>query len=114
MNLTRLLVSAGLTLLKNPMRELLEEAEEEFRGFHWGRRPKRVRRAPMPETRGVLVEIGELLGVPYRTAKGEGEPVEDWIHWFSEPRPRLAYDPETRDLFILGGRYTVTDRGVED
>lgn len=106
-------INAGVAYGMGHVRELVENAEREFRGFHWGRPAKRVRRERLPETEGVLVEIGELLGLAYRTDKG-GDGEEDWLHWHDEPRPRLAYDPDTRDLFILGGGYTVTDRGIED
>lgn len=60
----------------------------------------------------VLIEIGQLTSVTYRTSKG-GERA-DWIHDHRLPLPVLAWDAETGDLHIVGGGYCITDDGIED
>lgn len=108
-----LLVNVGGGML----RETLRDAADEFERFHWGNRPKRKpKRIALPETGGALVEIGELVGVIYRTAKS-GAKTDDWIHEFGEEGgrlPKLAYDPHSHDLFILGGDYDVLPDGIVD
>lgn len=64
--------------------------------------------------KGTLVTLGELTEATYRTTKGGGE-LTDYVHTFGETgedRPLLAYDEGFR-LFLVGGGYTVTSRGIE-
>ena len=100
----------------NPDAEEIREAEEAYDQFHWGetgrRRisPRRLPRAPK-----VLVELGSLEAVTYGTTKA-GDGYSHYEHAFGETggaKPRLAMDPKTKRLWIVGGRYTVTERGIE-
>ena len=92
----------------------MKRAGKEYKKTHWGNAgtsPTRRLRAADPHD-GIFVELGTLESVVYSTAKGTG-PIEHWEHEFSNPKPTLAYDPETGLLLIGGGRYTVTTRGIE-
>jgi hypothetical protein len=59
----------------------------------------------------VVVEIGQLAGLVYRSSKWVGRP-RTYIHFMDDP-PRLVSDVTGRRLFIVGGSYRVTPRGIE-
>jgi hypothetical protein len=60
----------------------------------------------------VLVHLGTLRGLIYSSDRGEPGCPRNYIHFMETP-PRLACDPAGRQLYILGGRYRVTVRGIE-
>ena len=59
----------------------------------------------------VVLEIGRLAGLVYRSSKWVGRP-RTYIHFMDDP-PRLVSDVTGRRLFIVGGSYRVTRRGIE-
>ena len=59
-----------------------------------------------------LKPVGELRGVIYRTRRVPGEAPKNYVHFFKRS-PLLAADPMGRRLFIIGGQYRVTRRGIE-
>lgn len=59
----------------------------------------------------VVVDLGELAGLVYRSSKWVGRP-RTYIHFMDDP-PRLVADPSGRRLFIVGGSYRITARGIE-
>jgi hypothetical protein len=59
-----------------------------------------------------LKPVGELRGVIYRTRRVPGEAPKNYVHFFKRS-PLLAADPMGRRLFIIGGQYRVTNRGIE-
>ena len=59
-----------------------------------------------------LDTLGELRGVIYRKRGLPGEAPKNYVHFFKQP-PLLAADPMGRRLFIIGGQYRVTRRGIE-
>ena len=59
----------------------------------------------------VVVELGRLAALVYRSDKWVGRP-RTYIHVLEDP-PRLVSDPAGRRLFIVGGSYRVTSRGIE-
>lgn len=98
----------------NP-REATARAVAAYEGFHWGDKPKRARAVELAPQPKALTEIGRLEAVTYSTTKG-GERAW-WEHHFGEEggkKPRLAFDPRTEDLHIVGGDYRVEDRGIVD
>jgi hypothetical protein len=66
-------------------------------------------RRTIPE---VLVKIGKLRGLIYSSDKGERGCPKSYIH-FMEDEPLLACDANGTQLYILGGNYQVTRRGIE-
>jgi len=91
-----------------------EDAIEEYTAFHWGNQPDEIQTVTIPDPPKALVAIGKLEGVIYRTAKGKRRQ-ESWVHMHDEADlPTLAYDPKTHQLYILGGKYRITKRGIED
>jgi hypothetical protein len=60
----------------------------------------------------VVVELGELVGVMYRSDKGQPGQPRTYIHRMENP-PRLVSNIEGTQLYIVGGSYQVTSRGIE-
>jgi hypothetical protein len=71
------------------------------------RRLRTIRLAPP------LMPLGELRGVIYRASRAPGEVPQNYVHFFEQQFPVLAADPTGRRLYIIGGRYRVTKRGIE-
>jgi len=60
----------------------------------------------------VLVHLGWLRGLIYHSDRGQPGCPRTFIHFMRRP-PRLACDVKGRQLYILGGSYRVTRRGIE-
>lgn len=86
-----------------------ERAEGECINFKWGDPCGEpiVIDFEVPDS---LYMVGELVSVTYEQTKA-GE-LHWWQHHFEEAKPVLAYSPETEALYIVGGDYTVEDRGI--
>jgi hypothetical protein len=60
----------------------------------------------------VVVALGELVGLIYRSDKGQpGQPLT-YIHRMETP-PRLVSNIEGTQLYVVGGSYRVTPHGIE-
>jgi hypothetical protein len=60
----------------------------------------------------VVVALGELVGLIYRSDKGQpGQPLT-YIHRMENP-PRLVSNIEGTQLYVVGGSYRVTPQGIE-
>ena len=103
-----------LTYQRCPERfsECLNEATNRFHVFHRFD-PARVVRAPcrrlIPK---VLVHLGHLRGLIYSSDKGTQGCRRTYIHFMERP-PRLTCNSEGTQLYIIGGHYRVTPRGIE-
>lgn len=60
----------------------------------------------------VVVELGELVGLIYRSDKGQRGQALTYIHRMENP-PRLVSNIEGTQLYIVGGSYRVTPHGIE-
>jgi hypothetical protein len=60
----------------------------------------------------IVVDLGELVGVMYRSDKGRPGQPRTYIHRMEDP-PRLVSNVEGTQLYIVGGSYRVTPRGIE-
>jgi hypothetical protein len=70
----------------------------------------KVNIAPPPPA---LVAIGELDGVMYTTVR-DGK-TEKYLHKFAaKDKPVLAVSPNGKQLYLVGGFYTFTERGIVD
>jgi len=75
--------------------------------------PSRVRRVAHSRViPPIVVELGELVGVMYRSDKGRPGQPRTYIHQMEDP-PRLVSNVEGTQLYIVGGSYRVTPRGIE-
>ena len=80
-----------------------------FNGFEPSRALKVRHHRVIPP---VVVELGELVGVMYRSDKGQPGQPRTYIHRMEDP-PRLVSNVEGTQLYIVGGSYQVTPRGIE-
>lgn len=60
----------------------------------------------------VVVDLGELVGIIYRSDKGQPGQPQAYIHFMQDP-PHLVSNVEGTQLYIVGGSYRVTNRGIE-
>jgi hypothetical protein len=75
--------------------------------------PAQVVTAAHPRvTPPVVVELGELVGLIYRSDKGQRGRWQAYVHLMQDP-PRLVSNVEGTQLYIVGGSYRVTRRGIE-
>lgn len=82
---------------------------ERFTG-HEGEVVATVDKQLMPD---VLMVIGELDFVGYTTVR-DGN-TESYIHKFKKKsRPLLCSSPDGKQLYMLGGAYDFTERGIVD
>lgn len=88
-----------------------EAAARSFERFHWGEKPKKVRRVRLPSYSKGVYELGKLRAVEYETVKGGERAV--WVHKFSAPFPSLTGTPGGKLGPIVGGRAFITERGIE-
>lgn len=59
-----------------------------------------------------VVRLGRLVGVIYASDRGSCGRERTFVHFMDEP-PMLASDVDGTQLYVLGGRYRVTERGLE-
>lgn len=60
----------------------------------------------------VVVELGDLVGLIYRSDKWQPGQPRTYIHFMEAP-PRLVCNVDGTQLYIVGGSYRVTPRGIE-
>jgi hypothetical protein len=90
-----------------------EQAAALYEWLHHGApAPKRSTRWEAPNPRAVpLVELGALSAIEYATRKGNDAPAI-YRHVFAlDGMPVLAVNAGLR-LLVIGGTYTVDDRGI--
>lgn len=59
-----------------------------------------------------VVELGELVGLIYRTDKWQPGRPRTYIH-FMEDRPQLMSNLAGTQLYLVGGSYRLTRHGIE-
>jgi hypothetical protein len=84
-------------------------AYEDFKG----EAPSRLRRSRLPDTDITGWQMGPLVGVAYE-ARRDGKTAQYFHEFATRARPNLVSQDDGRKLYIEGGRYRVTDRGIED
>lgn len=82
---------------------------EQFHCFPAGQVMRQPCRRVIPK---VLVRVGELRGLIYGSDRGQSGCRRTFVHFLETPA-QLACDPAGRQLYILGGNYRVTRRGIE-
>jgi hypothetical protein len=77
---------------------------------HW---PDHILRIPcMRVIPRVLVHVGELRGLIYASDRGRRGVKRTYVHFMEHP-PILACNPRGDRLYVVGGRYRITRRGIE-
>jgi len=86
-------------------------AAQAFERFHWGEKPKRVKKVRLPSYSAGVFELGKLRAVEYETTKGGERAI--WVHQFERPYPSLTGTPSGKLGPIVGGGAFITERGIE-
>lgn len=95
----------------DPIEDVMDQARSLFRTFHhfspFGlRRSRCYQRTPK-----VMVQVGELKGLIYKSDRGQCGRPRTFVHFLETPAT-LASNPDGTQLYILGGRYRVTRKGI--
>lgn len=104
---------AKIRAKKNPAAPQAEirEAAQRFEAFT-GHRADKAREVKTPAAK-VALAIGPLLGVAYETTR-DGKHEKYYHEFRSHARPLLAASSDGHSLFMLGGAYRFTERGIVD
>jgi hypothetical protein len=90
----------------------LQAGEDLYRTFNRFE-PARVEHVRHPRLiPQVVVELGELAGLIYRSDKWQSGQPRTYIHFMEKP-PRLVSNVKGTQLYIIGGDYRVTSSGIE-
>jgi hypothetical protein len=90
----------------------MAQARKLFEDFT-GHELTHAKRLPAPKLPRLAVKIGTVDGILYTTVR-DGK-TERYIHEFKrKARPTFAVSPDGRQLFMLGGAYNFTERGIVD
>lgn len=91
------------------------EAPPDYQRAHWGIAPTGLSRMAIPEPKAnkTFVALGELVSISYLTIKGGDSAPTEYVHRFKKTLPVLVYGKKNARLYIAGGSYTVTTRGIE-
>lgn len=90
----------------------LRSALRKFREFT-GHSADFVEQHFLPDDNGAAWALGRVSRIGYIADRGEGE--AEYLHPFSERAgPLLASSSDGLTLYLLGGAFRVTDRGIED
>lgn len=98
---------------RNPKGPEYDALVEWYSAFH-GRVPDAltvmtVEKEIMPD---VVAELGPLTAIEYRVTLSSGEKVT-MRHTFGRQKPLLVCDADGKGLWIVGGKFKVTERGIE-
>lgn len=93
-------------------RRCLNKALNLFHCFHSFPAPRLERESCNRTIPKVLVHLGALRGLIYSSDKWDPGRPKTFIHFMETP-PRLACNPEGTRLYIIGGSYRITPRGIE-
>lgn len=89
-----------------------QRAAKAFEDFT-GHKASKLRSVRLPDENVAGWEMGPVVGIAYQ-AKRDGK-TQQYFHEFKkEARPRLVSQDDGKQLYIEGGKYKVTDRGIED
>jgi hypothetical protein len=90
----------------------LEDAAQLYADFS-GHEPEIVGTLDKPIIPDVLIGIGDIDGIMYSTVR-DGK-LEKYVHQFKKSsRPLFAVSHDGKQLYMLGGAYTFTERGIVD
>ncbi len=91
----------------NTIAEQKEIAQQKLMQFN-GKKFTKQKTLQLPKHK-VVYELGNLVGVIYQLND------EKYIHQFKKAsQPILAVSHDGKQLYILGGEYKITERGIED
>lgn len=98
--------------MSRQVRDQVDQAADLYERFS-GHDPEEVGRVHIPEIPKVGVAIGDVDGILYTTVRDGVE--EKYIHKFHKrDKPLFVVSPDGKSLFLVGGNYTFTERGIVD
>ena len=90
----------------------VREAARRFEAFT-GHRAQNIRKIKVPSYPKAALAVGPCLGIMYSTVR-DGR-AEKYVHRFgAKSRPLLAASADGTQLYLLGGAYNFTERGIVD
>lgn len=90
----------------------IKRASELYENFS-GHEAELVETIKKPEYPDVLIEIGDIDGILYTTTR-DGQ-IEKYIHKFhKDAKPLFCVSPDGSQIFLIGGEYDFTERGIVD
>ena len=104
---------AAVRRRKNPFvsDDQLKAAVAKYEEFA-GQKATKGKWVNIPEPPRVCVFVGDIRQINYQAAR-EGNPEKvEYYHRFKKPFPKLVADPKTGKLYIAGGNYRLTARGI--
>jgi hypothetical protein len=90
----------------------IKRAKKAFEDFS-GHVPRKVRTSRLPDEPVTGWEMGPVVGIAYE-AKRDGAKRQYFHEFKKAARPSLVSKDDGSQLYIDGGRYKVTERGIED
>lgn len=90
----------------------IPRARKAFEDFS-GHKPQKIRKSRLDDRNVAGWQMGPVVGIAYE-AKRDGETARYFHEFKKSARPNLVARDDGRQLYIDGGRYKVTDRGIED
>ena len=89
----------------------IKKATKLYKEFHWGYKFNKQFKVDL-EIPEVVFALGFVRSITYQTRKKGDKKDMFYIHAFNPPFPTLTCNNEGNQLFILGGGYRITDRGI--
>jgi hypothetical protein len=96
----------------NALRQDIRQGETLYREFNHFESSKSITIQHPRIIPPVVVDLGELVGIIYRSDKGQPGQPQAYIHFMQTP-PRLVSNIEGNQLYIVGGNYQITRQGLE-
>lgn len=90
----------------------LDRAKRKYEEFT-GSKPRRVARISLDDEDIAAYKLGRAVGVAYEATR-DGKKAQYFHKFKPSVRPDLVVRDDGKKLYFSGGRYTVTDRGIED
>lgn len=87
-------------------------AKKAFEDFT-GHKPTKINRSELDGVDVTGFSLGRVVGIAYE-AKRDGETAQYFHRFNKKSRPNLVARDDGKKLYIDGGKYKVTDRGIED
>jgi hypothetical protein len=94
------------------VRDQLAQAADLYERFS-GHDPEAIGKVKLPPIPRVGVAVGTVDGILYSTVR-DGQ-LQKYIHKFrAKDKPLFVVSPDGKQLFLIEGRYTFTERGIVD
>jgi len=94
------------------MKAKIEKARKAYQDFT-GRDPPHVKKARLPDKDVAGWKMGPVVGIAYEATR-DGKRSKYFHEFKKSAQPDLVSADDGSQLYIAGGKYKVTDRGIED